>query len=264
MHLGIGEKNEVRFDDQFKYQYCRLKIESMRNMEGNRKILTHKSEIGRALLLYDKSLFWEYSESEIPKLGPELIVPRVTRYGTLSDIIRLFVIFPPDTIYDVVNKDRELDITEKAFLNSLNTAFNVLDHGDPFVKPEKIIDGVELTGLLNIGLVKLHAQNRRNSWKDLIDLDVITNDHPLSELLSLYNKRYPPWPKKQCFSSLVKNLETPPSLETFPHGRVIDDREPDEIISSLKKKCLEVYKSIFQEEARTIKSKLNKGLPIND
>ncbi len=47
-------------------------------------------------------------------------------------------------------------------------------------------------------LMKLHAQNRRNSWKDLIDLDVITNDNPLSELLSLYNKQYPPWPRSNA------------------------------------------------------------------
>ena len=261
--MGLEKKSEVGFDDQFKCQYCRLKIESARNIEANCMVVTNKSEIGQALLLYDRSLFWEYSESEIPKLSPELVVPRVTRYGTLSDIIRLFVIFLPSTIYDLVNKDRELDVTEKTFLNNLYTKLDVFDHGDPFVKPEKMIDGIELTGLLNIGLTKLHAQNRRNSWKDLIALDVITNDHPLSELLSLYNKRYPPWPKKQCFSSLVKNLEVPPSLETFPHGRAIDDREPDEIISSLKKKCVEVYKSIFQEEARIIKSKLNKGLSIN-
>ena len=80
--------------------------------------LIDKSEIGQALSLYDKFLFWEYSDQEIPLLGPELVIPRVTRYGTLNEIIRLFVIFPPDTIHDVVNKDRELDITEKTFLNN--------------------------------------------------------------------------------------------------------------------------------------------------
>ncbi len=221
-------------------------------------VVTNKSEIGRALLLYDKSLFWEYSESEIPKLGPELVVTRVTRYGTLSDIIRLFVIFSPDTIYDVVNRDRELDVTERIFLNNLYSKLDVFDHGEPFLKPEKMIGGIELTGLLNMGLMKLHAQNRRNSWKDLIDLDAITNDHPLSELLSLYNKRYPPWPKKQCLMSLVKNLEAPQSLDTFPHDRVMDETGPDEIISSLKKKCVELYKSIFQQETEILKSKFKK------
>jgi hypothetical protein len=226
-------------------------------------VVTNKSQIGQALLLYDKPLFWEYSESEIPKLGPELVVPRVTRYGTLSEIIRLFVIFPSDTIYEVVDKDRELDVTERTFLNSLYTELDVFDYGDPFVKPENIVDGIELTSLLNKGLMKLHAQNRRKSWKDLIDLNAITKYHPLSELLSLYNKRYPPWPKKQCFSSLVKNLETPPSLEAFPCDRMMAETEPDGIISSLKRKCVEVYKSIFQQEAEMIKSKLNKGLPTD-
>ncbi len=236
-------------------------MESTHSMEGNRKILTDKSEIGRALLLYDKSLFWEYSESEIPKLGPELVVTRVTRYGTLSDIIRLFVIFSPDTIYDVVNRDRELDVTERIFLNNLYIELDVFDYGDPFVKSKNKVDEIELTSLLNIGLMKLHAQNGRNTWKDLIDLKAITTYHPLSELLSLYNKRYPPWPKKQCLMSLVKNLETPQSLDTFPHDRVMDETGPDEIISNLKRKCSEVYKSIFQEEAEIIESKFKKGLP---
>jgi hypothetical protein len=81
--------------------------------------LIDKSEIGQALSLYDKFLFWEYSDQEIPLLSPELVIPRVTRYGTLNDIIRLFVIFPSDTIYEVVNKDRELDIAEKTFLNDV-------------------------------------------------------------------------------------------------------------------------------------------------
>ena len=77
------------------------------------------SEIGAALLLYDKYLFWEYCEREIEKLGPELVVPRVTRYGSLNDIIRLFVIFPVDVIYEVVKNDHELDVTEKTFLTNI-------------------------------------------------------------------------------------------------------------------------------------------------
>lgn len=79
--------------------------------------LTNKTETGKALTSYDKSLFWEYGESEIPRLGPELVIPRVTRYGTLEEIIRLFVIFPTDVIREVVKNDRELDRVEKTLLN---------------------------------------------------------------------------------------------------------------------------------------------------
>lgn len=82
-------------------------------------ILTKKAEIDKALSLFDRGLFWEYGESEISKLGPELVVPRVTRYGTLEDIVRLFLIFPADVIQRVVANDRELDKTEKTFLNYL-------------------------------------------------------------------------------------------------------------------------------------------------
>lgn len=79
-------------------------------------MLTDKLEIGQALLLYDRAFFWEYSEREIPLLGLELVVPRITRYGTLEDIIRLFVIYPAATIFEVVEKDRELDDSEMALL----------------------------------------------------------------------------------------------------------------------------------------------------
>lgn len=240
-------------------------------MEANRSMLANKSEIGRALSLYNKVLFWEYSEREIQLLGPELVIPRVTRYGTLNDIIRLFAIFPPDTIYDVVNKDRELDSTEKTFLNDFyfnvgsplkgctgvtdkGIKLNVFDYSDSFVKQANIVDGIRLASLLDIGLMKLDDQNRRNTWKDIIDLNIITNFHPLSELLSVYNQRYPAWPKKQCFMALVKNLETPPSLDNFPYDLMFNNSKPDDIISDLKKKCVEVYKSIFQQESEIIKS----------
>jgi hypothetical protein len=79
-------------------------------------------KISQALTKYSKYLFWEYSEREIPFLGPELVVPRVTRYGSLEDIIRLFAIFPVEIISQVVNNDSELDLTEKTFLK------NICDH----------------------------------------------------------------------------------------------------------------------------------------
>lgn len=74
-------------------------------------------EIGNALSLYDRGLFWEYSEREIRNLGPECVIPRVTRYGTLDDIVRLFVIYPIDVIREVVLNNGELDSREKSLLN---------------------------------------------------------------------------------------------------------------------------------------------------
>lgn len=132
----------------------------------------------------------------------------------------------------------------------------VFDYGDPFVKRANIIDRIRMASLLDIGLMKLSVQNRRNAWKDIIDLNAITNFHPISELLSVYNQRYPPLPKKQCFMSLVKNLETPPSIDDFPYDLMLDNSRPDDIIFGLKKKCVEVYKSIFQQETEIIKSKV--------
>ncbi|MBK7653112.1 MAG: hypothetical protein IPJ20_23570 [Flammeovirgaceae bacterium] len=121
------------------------------------KVINDKSEIGQALSLYDKHLFWEYSEKEIEQLGPELVVPRVTRYGSLNDIIRLFVIFPVDVIYEVVKNDHELDVTEKTFYSmsaSMNLHYNtvrpeLLDLikqicDDPFFKNYRLVGGTSL------------------------------------------------------------------------------------------------------------------------
>lgn len=83
--------------------------------------MTEQSEISEALSLYDRVLFWEYSEREIQSLPPEFVVPRVTRYGSLNDVIRLFSIYDPEKIIEVVNKDKELDQKEKIFLKNLYT-----------------------------------------------------------------------------------------------------------------------------------------------
>jgi len=64
-----------------------------------------------------------------------------------------------------------------------------------------------LAGLLDIGVMKLDVQKRRNAWEDLIKLNAITESHTLAELLLAYNHRYPAFPVKQCFMALVKNLE---------------------------------------------------------
>lgn len=141
---------------------------------------------------------------------------------------------------------------------------HVFDYGDPFVKQANIVDGIRLASLLDIGLMKLDVQNTRNAWKDIIDLNMITNFHPLSELLSVYNQRYPQLPKKQCLMSLVKNLETPPTIDSFPFDLMFDNSKPDEIISGLKDKCVELYKSILKEETEIIRSKIKQGSEIKD
>lgn len=118
---------------------------------------------------------------------------------------------------------------------------DIFDYGDPFVRPPLIVDGVRLANLIDIGLMRLDVQNRRNAWKDLIDLDAITDIYPLSGLLSLYNSRYPPLPVKQCFMSLVMNLEYPPAVDVFPSELMLAASTPSSVISSLKRKTVEVY-----------------------
>ncbi|MCA6369136.1 MAG: nucleotidyl transferase AbiEii/AbiGii toxin family protein [Cytophagales bacterium] len=139
---------------------------------------------------------------------------------------------------------------------------DVFDYGDPFIKPSKIVDGIRMASLLDIGLMKLDVQNRRSAWKDLIDLNAITDIHPLTELLSVYNLRYPPLPVKQCYMSLVKNLENPPSIDQFPFELMFNSSTPDSIISSLKKKSVEVYQSILRQQTK--EARINVKSPVSE
>lgn len=137
--------------------------------------------------------------------------------------------------------------------NANGIKVDLFDYGDPFVKEANVVDGIRLASLVDIGLMKLDVQNRRNAWKDLIDLNAITDIHPLSELFSFYNKRYPALPLKQTLMSLIKNLESPPSLSTFPFDLMFKKTEPNDLIISLNDKWASLYKSISKAEERDVK-----------
>ena len=139
---------------------------------------------------------------------------------------------------------------------------DVFDYGDPFIKPSQVVDGIRMASLLDIGLMKLDVQNRRSAWKDLIDLNAITDIHPLIELLSVYNLRYPPLPVKQCYMSLVKNLESPPSIDQFPFELMFNNSTPEAIISGLKKKSVEVYRSILQQQKK--EARIDANTPVSN
>ena len=122
------------------------------------------------------------------------------------------------------------------------------------MKEVHVVDGIRLASLVDIGLMKLDVQNRRNAWKDLIDLNAITDFHPLSELLSFYNKRYPAYPLKQTVVSLIKNLESPPSLTTFPSDLLFNNTNPTDVVSGLKVKWANLFKEISREQLKEVKS----------
>lgn len=52
-----------------------------------------------------------------------------------------------------------------------------------------IIDGIRMASLKDIGLFKLISLSRRKSLKDIYDLDFITDNIPLGDLLSLLSKK---------------------------------------------------------------------------
>lgn len=79
-----------------------------------------KEDVERALISYDKFLFWDLSTSQIRFLPPEFVIPRIVRYGTLNDVMRLFVMYSYEVISIIAEKDRELDQNERNFLKMIN------------------------------------------------------------------------------------------------------------------------------------------------
>jgi len=210
-----------------------------------------ETKITNSLLLFNRVIFWEYSEREIPKLGPEFVIPRVTRYGSLEEVIRLFAIYPEDRIRTIAELDRELDQTEKIFLLSFHFEMDDFVVGNPGSLEFKSKTG-ERRHLLEIGAAKLDSQSRQNNWDDLIDLCAITERHSLAELLVAYGRLYPAMPKKQRFMALWQNLMTPPPSEDLPFDNNDGVKRPETIIASLKNKCIEMGKSILSREAEAI------------
>lgn len=225
-----------------------------------------ESEIGNALLLYDRAMFWDYGDGEIQKLGPDFVIPRITRYGTLEDIIRLYVIYPVDIIRKIAELDLELNVTEKTFLISFYIRVSSLSASQtrkieadepaaPAKKTDRIIgEAKELASLLEIGVAKMHNQNRQNIWEDIADLYAITEHHTLSELLMAYNRYHPAWPTKQCFMALWSNLQTPPPTEDFLYGKENNLEMREKIIATLKEKCIGVGDLMVTQESQIIRS----------
>ncbi len=59
------------------------------------------------------------------------------------------------------------------------------------VEPTVVVEGLQIAGLLDIGLMKLDAVAGRGSRKDFYDLYFIVSQVGLSELFALSEKKYP-------------------------------------------------------------------------
>lgn len=140
-----------------------------------------------------------------------------------------------------------LGITDKGI------KLDVFDYGDPFVLPPQEIDGLRLASLIDIGLMKLDVQRRRNTWKDLIDLHQITKFHPIEQLLEMYSKRYTSVQPKQSFMALMNNLKNPPSESIYPRELMFFEIDPKRVIQDLTDKCIHVSKEIIKKEEKKIR-----------
>ena len=141
---------------------------------------------------------------------------------------------------------------------------DVFDYGDPFVLPAIEVDGMRLASLVDIGLMKLDVQRRRNAWKDLIDIYQIIRAHPIEKLLELYPKRYPGVQPKQSFMALLNNLKNPPADNLYPRELMFIQIEPKVIIKELTENCMRLSETLIQKEAQIIKDKVkhDKGMRL--
>jgi Nucleotidyl transferase AbiEii toxin, Type IV TA system len=138
---------------------------------------------------------------------------------------------------------------------------DVFDYGDPFVLPALEVDGMRLASLVDIGLMKLDVQRRRNAWKDLIDLHQIIRVHPIEKLLELYPKRYLNVQPKQAFMALLNNLKNPPADNLYPRELMFIQIEPIVLIKELTEECMRFSEQLILKEAQIIKDRLkDKGM----
>jgi hypothetical protein len=71
-----------------------------------------------------------------------------------------------------------------------NVRIGFLSYGYPLLSPSKLVEGIALASLIDIGLMKMDALINRGSRKDFYDLYFISNQFPLHTLLELADHKY--------------------------------------------------------------------------
>ena len=112
-------------------------------------------------------------------------------------------------------------------------------YGIPLVAPLRVVDGVSLASIPDIGLMKLDALQSRASRKDFHDLYAICQRMTLRELLDLAPRKH--IASRDFESQVVKRLP------------FIERAEAEEPLPLLKEVSWETVKAIFARRPRPSK-----------
>ena len=110
--------------------------------------------------------------------------------------------------------DDDQFIFQRFFISNNTDAIKVeiLQNMQTYTEPE-IIDGIRLLNINDIGLLKLITACNRANYKDIYDLDYITDHIPLNDLMSLLKIRYETYNLPEHESIFARDGEKSPIEE---------------------------------------------------
>lgn len=107
---------------------------------------------------------------------------------TLDDVLRRHIVESLQQRYAInILQDSTLGLVVQ--VDGQATSF--FSYGYPLLEPTDEVSGIEVAGLLDIGLMKLDAVAGRGLRKDFYDLYFIASQVPLDEILTRVAEKYP-------------------------------------------------------------------------
>lgn len=70
------------------------------------------------------------------------------------------------------------------------TKFSMFYYDYPLLEPTVLFEGIQLAGKKDIAAMKIHAIEDRGTRRDFIDIYVLAQEFPLSEMLGFYQQKF--------------------------------------------------------------------------
>lgn len=99
---------------------------------------------------------------------------------------------------EIINSSQNTLLT---FIDNVKADF--IRHHYPLIKNIKSIDGFRIASIEDISAMKLNAINNRGAKKDFYDLYFLLNEFKLTELIKLFEIKYPAFNRLQLLKSLL-------------------------------------------------------------
>lgn len=101
------------------------------------------------------------------------------------------------SIVEELRRGHALDLLQDSVLGLVlkvdDQPVSFFSYGYPLLAPTDLVSGIQVAGVLDIGLMKLDAIAGRGTRKDFYDLYCIASHIPLGELFARSSDKYPQW-----------------------------------------------------------------------